>query len=184
MSFDHLTTDERTQISTYLDTVERDMARAGVAPARIEAVRDALSEQIIEARAEAGDETDMAQLLKSIDPPDAFCDTEMARAPQLSEAAAAHVAPGPAIDGAAARETGLLGKLSLALALFGVFAAIIAPLGGPDLADAVGGPAFLFSELLALCLGFLSRRTIFGKAGLVCAGASLVFIVGILTLGL
>lgn len=162
--FDELTPGEQLQIRNFLSSVESDMQRTGAPASKIAAVRDALSEQIFDARAEAGDGADLQQILKSIDPPYSFADAEAAPA-------------SPAGDGA------LISKLSLGLAIFGVAAVVLAQFGGKDIADRVGGPAFLFSEILAVCLGFLARDTAIGRAGLVCGLACLALLLVIVALG-
>ncbi len=160
--FEDLPSQEQSQIRNFLASVESDMRRTGAADSKITAVRDALSEQIYDARAEAGDGADLAQILKSIDPPYSFADTDAA---------------------AAAPDAALIGKLSLGFAILGVAAAVLTQFGGKDIADRVGGPAFLFSELLAVCLGFLARKTTIGRAGLVCGLACLALIVVVIALG-
>ncbi len=161
--FKNLPPQEQSQIRNFLASVETDMRRTGAAETNITAVRDALSEQIYDARAEAGDGADLAQILKSIDPPYSFADADAAET-------------GP-------RDAALIGKLSLGLAILGVVAVVLSQFGGKDIADRVGGPAFLFSEILAVCLGFLARATTIGRAGLVCGLACLSLLVVVMALG-
>jgi hypothetical protein len=165
-NFGDLAPSEQSQIRNFLNSVEGDMQRTGAPASNIAAVRDALMEQIVEARAEAGDGADLHQILKSIDPPYSFAETETVATPA-------------AVSGEAA----LIGKLSLGFAIFGVAAVVLAQFGGKDIADRVGGPAFLFSEILAICLGFLARRTAIGQAGLVCGIACLALLTVVIALG-
>jgi len=162
-AFDALPAGDRSMIRNFLASVESDMRRTGAPASKIAAVRDALSEQIDEAWAEAGDGADLEHILKSIDPPYSFAD-----AGTLSTAA---------------DDASLIGRLSLGFAILGVAAAVLSQLGGAEFADRVGGPAFVFSELLAICLGFLARQTTIGRAGLVCGGACLALILIIIAFG-
>lgn len=164
-AFDALPAGDRSMIQNFLASVESDMRRTGAPASKIAAVRDALSEQIDDARAEAGDGADLEHILKSIDPPYSFADGDGG-------------SPSAAPDDAS-----LIGKLSLGFAILGVAAAVLSQLGGAEFADRVGGPAFVFSELLAICLGILARQTTMGRAGLVCGGACLTLILVVIALG-
>jgi hypothetical protein len=162
--FEHLPAGEQTRIRNFLSSVESDMRRTGASNTEIVSVREALSEQIVDAREEAGPGADLAQILKSIDPPYSFAETGAEEAGDPQDAA-------------------LLGKLSLGFAVAGVATAVLSQIGGEDFADRVGGPAFVFSELLAVCLGALARRTVLGRAGLVCALACLALLLVIAAIG-
>ncbi len=162
--FENLSSREQNQVRSFLASVESDMRRSGATNTEVEAVREALSEQIVEARSEAGAGADLQQILKSIDPPYSFAEIDATAAPESKDAA-------------------FLGKLSLGFAVLGVAAAVLSQLGGADFADRFGGPAFIFSQLIAVCLGFLSRQTVIGKAGLVCSLACLLLLVVIAALG-
>ncbi len=133
------------RIAEFLAAVEGDMRRSGAADAEVAAVSAALAEQIEDALGEAGDGASVEAVLRSIDPPTAFSG-----------------APPPATD----RDKGRLGIASLAVAI--AVAAIsfgVLPFAGED-GGAAGPPLFLFGEAAAAILGFFSRTTATGRAGL------------------
>jgi membrane associated rhomboid family serine protease len=73
-----------------------------------------------------------------------------------------------------------LGKLSLGLAIGGIFVPILIAIIGVFLEKGVGGLALLLigaSEVIALLLGIIARHNGFGKAGLIVSAVCIALVV-------
>ncbi len=171
-AMEQLSSGAQAQLADYLRAVSMAMEQAGADRGEIEAVTEGLRDQVLATLASrsAWSEPDMADLLKTLDPPSAFAGIP-------DDDVGTGQAPGRSMPT-------LVQWLGAASALFSVASlALGLALSQADPFDNdMAGTIFVFGQIFALAAGLTAHGTLLGRFGALASGLMLAFLAAVLLL--